>query len=220
VGLVDAVLFDLDGVLVDSRLAFARCVNAALESHGLPPRPGSELHGFIGPPLHDTFAQLGAGAAVESCVEAYRARYVERCAAETAVFAGIPEMLARLGPLSLLVATAKPKALAEPLLEAVGLRDRFLAVVGPDLDVEHETKAATIGRALTYLGPNDRAVMVGDRRFDVLGAAECGLPTVGVLWGIGDAAELSAAGATALAAEPGELLSILLATPLLDRCRH
>ncbi len=54
----DAVLFDLDGVLVDSRVSFARSVNSALTSQGLPPRPEHELHQYLGPPLHRTFRAL------------------------------------------------------------------------------------------------------------------------------------------------------------------
>jgi phosphoglycolate phosphatase len=206
---IAAVAFDLDGVLVDSRVAFARCVNSAVEAHGLPRRPEEELHGFIGPPLHATFIQLGAGAAVQSCVDAYRARYVVHGGRETTVVPGIPEVLAALKPLPLFVVTSKPQALAEPLLDALGLRKWFAGVVGPALEVEHEPKWVTMGRALEQLGACRRAVMVGDRTFDVLGARVHGVPTIGVLWGIGQDRELRAAGAVALARDPVELLSLL-----------
>ncbi len=95
------------------RVAFGRSVNAALEATGLPARPEEELHGFIGPPLHATFAQLGARDAVQSCVDAYRARYLTCSARETTVIAAIPELLGALGPRPLLVVTPKPAALAE-----------------------------------------------------------------------------------------------------------
>ena len=72
----DALLFDLDGVLVDSRMAFARSVNAALAEHGLPERADDELHRYLGPPLHRTFASLGAvDGQVDALVMSYRARY-------------------------------------------------------------------------------------------------------------------------------------------------
>ncbi len=54
----DAVIFDLDGVLADSRIAFARCVNAALVAAGVPERPAADLHRYLGPPLHATFVEL------------------------------------------------------------------------------------------------------------------------------------------------------------------
>src|SRR3954471_5440609 len=207
----DAVLFDLDGVLVDSRMAFARSINAALVEHGLPARADDELHTYLGPPLHRTFAALGGvDDQVDALVLSYRARYRSTMAAESAVFAGIPEALEALAEvMPLVVATSKSQALAEPLLEQLGLRDRFEAVHGPSLQARDEAKSLTIARALEGLPHARRPVMVGDRKFDVLGARAHELPCVGVLWGIGSERELREAGATALAREPGELVALL-----------
>jgi phosphoglycolate phosphatase len=118
--------------------------------------------------------------------------------------------LTALGAHRLAVATSKPHAFAEPLLGAMGLRDHFELVVGPDLHARTEDKTATIARALAVLG-DTRAVMVGDRSFDVVGAHANGIAAIGVTWGIGDAAELSAAERTidapsALPGAVGELL--------------
>jgi phosphoglycolate phosphatase len=207
----DAVLFDLDGVLVDSRTAFTRSINAALAEHGLPERDAEELHPYLGPPLHRTFAALGAVEdQVDALVLSYRARYGTTMAAESAVFDGIPEALDALAAvMPLVVATSKSQALAEPLLEQLGLRDRFQAVHGPSLQARDEAKSLTIARALEGLPHARRPVMVGDRKFDVLGARAHELPCVGVLWGIGSERELRAAGAAALAREPAELVALL-----------
>jgi phosphoglycolate phosphatase len=207
----DAVLFDLDGVLVDSRTAFARSINAALVEHGLPERADDELHTYLGPPLHRTFEALGGvDDQVDALVLSYRARYRTTMADESAVFAGIPEALEALAEvMPLVVATSKSQALAEPLLEQLGLRDRFQAVHGPSLQARDEAKSLTIARALEGLTHARRPVMVGDRKFDVLGARAHELPCVGVLWGIGSERELRDAGAAALAREPSELVDLL-----------
>jgi phosphoglycolate phosphatase len=207
----DAVLFDLDGVLVDSRTAFTRSMNAALIEHGLPERSPEALHPFLGPPLHRTFATLAAEAEqVDALVVSYRARYRSTMAAESAVFAGIPEALERLAAsMPLVVATSKSRALAEPLLEQLGLLDRFQAVHGPSLQARDEAKSLTIARALEGLPHARRPVMVGDRKFDVQGARAHELPCVGVLWGIGSERELREAGAAALVHRPAELVSLL-----------
>jgi phosphoglycolate phosphatase len=107
------------------------------------------------------------------------------------------------------VVTSKPAALANPLLESLGLRHLFAAVVGPDLATENEHKAVTLGRALAELVPGGRPVMVGDRRFDVMAAREHRIPAIGVLWGVGDEQELRAAGADALIGCPPELHAVL-----------
>ncbi len=207
----DAVLFDLDGVLVDSRVPFARSVNAALAAQGLPPRPEHELHQHLGPPLHQTFrALVDEEPLVQPCVDAYRARYRELAASETTVFTGIREILNELSErLPLLIATSKPRALAEPLLDALDLRRFFAAVIGPALDSENEQKATTIGRATRELAPDARPVMVGDRKHDITAAHEHNIPAIGVLWGIGSEQELLAAGANALAQTPTELATLL-----------
>lgn len=207
----DAVLFDLDGVLVDSRVPFARGVNSALLANGQPARLEEELHQYLGPPLHQTFARLIEDQSlIQPCVDVYRARYRTLAVTETTVFPGIRETLDSLfDQLPLLVATSKPQALAEPLLDALGLSGFFTAVIGPDLDTEHEHKAVTIGRAMQQLSPTALPVMVGDRHYDVTAAREYDIPTIGVLWGIGTEDELLTAGAHTLARIPTELATLL-----------
>ncbi len=206
---VDAAIFDLDGVLADSRVAFARCVNAALVAAGVPERPAADLHRFLGPPLHATFVELtGDASLAQGCLDTYRARYREHAATETTVPDGVADAVATLAArMPLAVATSKPRALSAPLLEALGLFGHFDVVEGPSLDARAEPKAETIRRALLGLPPGARPVMVGDTRFDVIGAHAHGLPCIGVLWGIGSEDELRGAGADAVVATPGQLLA-------------
>jgi phosphoglycolate phosphatase len=203
------VLFDLDGVLVDSRLAISGCIAHALEAQGFP-RPGREsLERFIGPQLTLAFAELTGhqedSPLVLACLSSYRARYREASLSETSVFPGVPTALGVLAEEHrLAVATSKPFAFAEPLLSALDLRDSFEHVAAPDLDAHRETKEDTIRGALSVLSA-PRAVMVGDRSFDISGAHACGIPGVGVSWGIGSTEELRDVGAEAIVDHPHEL---------------
>jgi phosphoglycolate phosphatase len=204
-----AVLFDLDGVIVDSRRAFAGSVNHALAANGLAEREAAELYSFIGPPLHGTFRAL-AGDRADACVASYREHYKRTSAQETVVFDGMREALEHLGArVPLAVATSKAAALAEPLLEAFGLRGHFAVLAGPSLEAEAEVKTVTLGRALAALDGGASPVMVGDRLYDMVAAREHGLVAVGVLWGIGDEAELRGAGADVIVHAPSELATAL-----------
>ena len=206
-----AVLFDLDGVLVDSRAAISGAINHALATNGHPRRAEAELYRFIGPPLAMGFAELTAqpleSAVVVACVAAYRERYGVSSLRDTTVVPGIEDALAELArDHRLAVATSKPLAFAEPLLTTLGLRERFEVVAGPDLATHVEDKSTTIGAALEALGV-ERGVMVGDRSFDVAGAHAHGLAAVGVTWGIGSAEEL--ADADAIVDAPADLPAIV-----------
>jgi phosphoglycolate phosphatase len=207
-----AVLFDLDGVLLDSRTAIVRCIEHALRAEGAFVPPAEELERFIGPPLIDAFAELAGRERAAACVAAYRSRYAWSSLDETTVVPGAREALAAVAAhVPVAVATTKPRAFAEPLCERLGLAEHLRAIAGPELDAPEEPKAVTVARALAALGlaPGAAAPLVGDRRHDAEAAAANGLRCVGVLWGIGDEAELRAAGADPILRSPAELPAAL-----------
>ena len=203
-----SVIFDFDGVLIDSRLAVTHCINRALAAHGMPERAPEELYGYIGPPTGSAFAQL-LGEPPDSpllldVIRSYRECYGATALANTQVFDGIPEALGRLaGEHRLAVATSKPLPFAEELLRGLGLRERFATVAGPAFDAADD-KTATLAAALSALGPT-RAVMIGDTMYDMVAAAAHAMPGIGVAWGIGSRAELEGAGASRIVAAPDEL---------------
>jgi phosphoglycolate phosphatase len=211
-----AVLFDLDGVLIDSRTAIVRCIQHGLRSQGLAVPGAVELERFIGPPLIDAFAELAGRDRALACLEAYRERYVWSSLEETVVVPGAAEALASVAArVPVAVATTKPRAFAEPLCERLGLAPSLTAVVGPELDAPDEVKAVTVRRALAALGlaPGADAPLVGDRSHDAEAARANGIRCVGVLWGIGDEAELRAAGADPIVTAPSGLAAALLEGP-------
>lgn len=216
---LEAVLFDLDGVIVDSRRAISRSINHALEQHGVAPQPEIRLHGYIGAPLPEVFAELLVAherdpALVTSCVTHYRRRYARSSVAETKAYPGMPDALEALADrYRLAVATTKPAEYARPILDALGLLDYFEVVLGSPLHpLSSEPKPATVGRVLDALDVR-RGAMIGDRHYDVAGGQAHALFTVGVTWGAGTEAELHEAGAEAIVYTPGELVRVLDGPP-------
>ena len=207
-----AVLFDLDGVLIDSRVAIVRCIEHGLREQGVAVPPAAELERFIGPPLVDAFAELAGPDLAAACLASYRERYVHSSLEETAAVPGAREALAEIAArVPVAVATTKPRAFAEPLCERLGLAEHLRAIAGPELNAPEEVKTVTVARALAALGfaPGADVPLVGDRSHDAEAAAANGIPCVGVLWGIGDEAELRAAGASPIVDRPADLAAAL-----------
>jgi phosphoglycolate phosphatase len=166
----------------------------------------------IGPPLRIALQEL-LGIEPESAeADALGDSYRERSATtllDTPGFPGIPAVLDALGAagVPLGVVTSKPLPFAEPVLDALGLRELFTHVEGPRLD-GIEGKGETLERALAVLPA--AVALVGDRRYDIAAARSHGLLAVGVVWGIGSRAELAEAGADVIVDQPAELLPLLL----------
>jgi phosphoglycolate phosphatase len=205
------VLLDLDGTLTDPRDGIVRSIRHALERLGAPCPPDDHLVRYIGPPLRASFGELLGTrdrARMDQAVALYRERYRPIGLFENAVYDGIPQALdaLRAGGHRLILCTAKPAEYAEEILVHFGLRGAFAAVHGAELDGTRVDKAELMAWLLPRedVDPAD-AVMVGDREHDVVAARANGVRALGVLWGYGSAAELTAAGAEALLERPAEL---------------
>ena len=130
-----AVLFDLDGVLLDSRTAIVRCIEHGLREQGVATPPAADLERFIGPPLVDAFTVLAWPEMAAACLASYRERYVHSSLEETTVVPGAREALAAVAArVPVAVATSKPRAYAEPLCERLGLAPHLRVIAGPELD--------------------------------------------------------------------------------------
>ncbi len=186
----------------------------ALAKMGAPALDDEQLRLFIGPPLLDSFRDLCGfdPAEVTVAIAAYREYYATDGQYENSVYDGIPELLTSLRDAgrTLAVATSKAEVFAASILDHFALTEHFTTVVGSELDGRRTAKADIITEALARLDrPTAGTVMIGDRSHDVRGAVAVGVGSIGVLWGYGDDAELTAAGADALAATPAELLGQL-----------
>lgn len=205
------ILFDLDGTLLDPKPGIIGSVQFALRELGLQVPPTEDLLHAIGPPLRDTFPALGVPAAeVERAVALYRANYAGTGGNAPAMYdaepyAGIEDELAALrrADCRLIVATSKPRAFAQPILREKGLARYFTAIHGAELDGTRDDKADLIAYiiATENVDPG-QALMIGDRKFDIIGAKKNGLRSIGVSWGYGSVAELREAGASALCDKP------------------
>ena len=207
------VLFDLDGTLTDSGEGIMNCAKLALSHYGITVEDEQSLRTFVGPPLWDSFIKYGIREEdADEAIRIYRARYTTVGKFECQPFDGAHAMLQKLrdAGLHLYIATSKPENMALEITHRFELDTYFDLIVGASLDASRRTKEDVIAYLLTQAGNADEAVMIGDTEFDVLGAAQHGIPTVGVSWGYGKVADMEAAGAKTIVHSFDELLELLL----------
>ncbi len=206
-----ALFFDLDGTLSDPSEGITRSVQHALQCLGRPYPDKSELQRYIGPPLRWTFPRLlGSDDAtlVETAIGYYRERYETIGLFENEVYPGIPELLQQLQDdgYPLYVVTSKPTVYADRIIQHFGLDRFFLEVYGPELNGRFDEKRELVEFILCErcLAPR-RTIMIGDRARDVESGRTNGTRTIGVTYGFGSIAEITAAKPDEICHRPGEI---------------
>lgn len=211
----DVILFDLDGTLTDSGPGIMHAARYALQTLGVTDVTPAALRHFVGPPLVESFADYFPPALVPTAIDHFRAYYRQIGWLENAPYPGIAACLSDLRDAGarLYVATSKLEQMACQVLEHFSLLSYFDGVCGGLAnDPEAGKKVNVVRRALQMARCADpsRAVLCGDRCYDMIGGAQAGIATLGVLYGYGTREELLQAGASALAATPLALSSLLL----------
>jgi 3-amino-5-hydroxybenzoic acid synthesis related protein len=206
----DAALFDLDGVLVNSRQVMEGALRAAWNSLHLPGVPEfSRFEKNLGRPLAQIFSILGWPSELTQLFVAESRRHVR----DVPVYCGVREILdlARESGIRLAVVTGKEHLRAAEILQAHGMLETFGALIGGDDCARGKPDSAPVLAALDALGiPPRRALMVGDSPLDMQAAAAAGVLPVGALWGYSADIDLIDAGARLLLKHPRELADELL----------
>ena len=212
----DYILFDLDGTLTDPGIGITNSVMYALKKFNIDVPDRTALYKFIGPPLKGSFEEFYnfTPDQSEQAVSYYREYFRKQGMLENVVYDGIPEMLDHLkaSGKKLIVATSKPEAFTLEILRHFRLYDYFDFIAGATMDDTRNKKADIIRYALESCGITNKvsAIMIGDRKHDIIGAKENGLDSIGVLFGYGDRKELTDAGATFIAVSAEEVEKLLL----------
>lgn len=211
----DAVFFDLDGTLTDPGEGITNSVMFALKRFGIEVTDRRKLYPFIGPPLTDSFMEYYGFSHEQAmlAIKYYREYYEPTGIFENKLYGGISDMLKALKAAgkTLVLATSKPENMAIRVLKKYEIFEPFDFVCGASIDETRTEKADVIRYALSVSGVSPKnAVMVGDRKYDILGAHANGMQAVGVLFGYGTKDELEAAGAEHTVADVEELKEYLL----------
>lgn len=207
-------MFDLDGTVTDSGRAIMSSVAYALSQFGITDQPIEKLHTFIGPSIFDSFEReyQMTGEDCEKAVGFYRSIYEKERMYDVEIYDGIPELLDALKKTNhtVLLITSKPLRFSEKILERIGLADYFDHMVGPDLSDHSSDKKRLIEKAIKEYRLEQRVcVMIGDTKYDILGATGAGVDSIAVTYGYGKTEEMMDAGATYKADSVKEIAEIL-----------
>lgn len=201
----EVVLFDLDGTITDTGIGITDSLMYALKKMNIEVKNREELFPFIGPPLAESFRMFYqfSDEQIKLATQYYREHYGKIGIHENQIYDGMEELLKRLkeAGAKLAVATSKPEPFAVEIIDDWKLTPYFSYIAGSSVDGSRRSKADVIEYALENCGVSDKTkvVIIGDRKYDIYGAKQAGIDSIGILFGYGDRAELEEAGATYIA---------------------
>jgi phosphoglycolate phosphatase len=212
-----AVIFDLDGTLLDTLEDIANAANLVLAERGFPAHPVEEYREFIGEGVARLIQRVLPAkhhdeATVRACVEAYQREYARHWNVKTRPYAEVPEMLDGLTArgLQLAVLSNKPDPFTQRCVRELLPRWTFEVVLGAsDAFPRKPHPASALETARRLAAPPAQCLYVGDSGVDMQTAQAAGMFSVGVLWGFRGKEELERAGAQRLISHPMELLDLL-----------
>ncbi len=209
------VAFDLDGTLTDPEAGLTSGFAYALSKMGIEYGDKKSLRRFIGPPLKAEFMSaygMSDGEAEET-VRLFREYFSVYGWWDNRLYEGVPNMLARLksSGKKIILATSKPEVFAKKILRLFDIEKYFDFVGGASLDHTRVEKSQVLEYALkSVFAEGGDAILVGDRKYDAEGARQCGIHSLGVLYGHGSREEIFSAGFTYLAQSVDDITKILL----------
>lgn len=213
----DYVIFDFDGTVADTGEGILKSLQYSFEQMGREVPDLSDLKKFIGPPIHYSYVNFYGidESEVEQYIKKYRERYKKIGIYECFVYDGMLETLKTLrkNGVKLGIASSKPIKLVYDVMEHLKLTEYFDAVVGTRFDdSNHPGKTDLVLQSMEKLEDSDksRTLMVGDRFFDIDGAAGAGVDSAGVTYGYGSREEFMEHNATYIVDSPKEILNIVL----------
>ena len=212
---IKAVIWDLDGTLLNTLDDLAASVNAALAMNGMPLRSTEEVRAFVGNGIRNLMMRAvpdgEANPAFDKALEDFTRHYGAHSRDRTRPYDGILEMLDRLSAVGVKHAIVSNKIdFAVKELSRAYFGERMCAAIGDDPSRARKPAPDSVFAAMREMGVTaQETVYVGDSDVDVLTARNAGVPCVAVLWGFRDEACLRAAGAERLARTPDELREII-----------
>ena len=206
---ISAIFFDLDGTLVDSSIGIHNAFSSTFKELGVPCPDAKTIRSFMGPPLESSFETYLPKEKISEAVQIYRSYYKEKGIYEAQLFPQIVDLLEKLSSnYPLYITTTKNTPTAQEMTKNLGIHHFFEGIYGSSPETPH--KADVIRHALkTHQLAPEQVIIIGDTKFDMIGAQETGLKKLAVTWGFGENADLLTHQPDFIAHAPLEVLTFL-----------
>ena len=209
------IIFDLDGTLTDSEQGIINSVYAACRKLKIATPGSGSYHHHIGIPLQEYFRKtIGIpDEKIDAAVTYFREYYGKKGVYENRLYPGIYRLLENLSAVSgLFVATSKLEKYALVVLDNFEIRRFFKGIAGADASGTHAGKTELVRKiiALHHIEKGNATVMVGDKKMDIDAAHDCGIDSIGIIYGYALPGEIETAGPTHLAGSVEDLGKLLL----------
>ena len=213
----DYVIFDFDGTVVDTGEGILKSLQYSFKEMGREVPDLNDLKKFIGPPIYYSYTTFYGVSEDEvgDYIKKYRERYKVKGIYECALYDGMVELLDELkkNGIKIGIASSKPLHLIYSVADYLKITDKFDAIVCVKIDdSNHSSKTQLILDAMEEMGATDKSkvLMVGDRLFDLDGAAGAGVDSCGAIWGYGNKEEFIEHNATYIVYKTAEILDLAL----------
>ncbi len=209
------ILLDLDGTLTDTEEGVVNSFLYSLSKIGVTVEDRTSMRWIIGPPILDSYKQMLSCTDEEAkkLLAGYREYYNDRGIWENRLYDGVEEMMHRLfdGGKILFTATSKPDVFAKRILDKHDVSKYFKYIYGSTLDGKISTKEDVLLHIINSESINiEDCVLVGDTKYDIIGAREVGMDVIGIKWGFGTDEEFVSFPPDILLETPNEVSDLLL----------
>ena len=190
------IFWDMDGTIINSYPGVIESALYALNHFGITEKDPEVLRRFIGPPLRVTFGEVYHmdEMQIEQAVAKYRENYDGRAMFKCEVYPGVAQAMEKFKSAGFqqIIASSKPETMCRLILDRFGLIEKMDDVVGASLDGRIDSKQQVLEEAFRRLGNPDKreVVLIGDTRYDVIGANSVGIDCIGITYGFGTREEL------------------------------
>lgn len=212
---IKALLWDLDGTLIDSKQDIAECVNWTLNDMGLDSIPHEHIYEYVGHGVR-TLIQGAVEEAhghdydYDSAMKLFDGHYLKHLLDHTRLYPGMEKVLEKLGDKKMAIITNKPQRYTDPIIDGLRLRDYFGVVLGREACVEMKPHPQPLESAMERLSvSSEQTMIVGDTEVDIEAGRRAGVKTCAVLFGFGKEEKVRAAKPDYLIDVPEGVLNIV-----------